>query len=226
MCSQRANRYGHTGVVLEGGNAVIKYSLRDKGQIGCRLVASGLLHLCDCVGGVENIPENIIFSSDVYPFAPRAHGAVRMLRNISAREKFMLTFACTTLPHYRNEDWLSYERRAQQEITSRYSEHERLPQHTIQVGGSQGHPDLTLAVEATRTLLLVEIKKGKLSFADGTSQLLQYYAKVLDMPQFNEYSISTLLVTAKPGKNADYDLWQSLMTTGRNYKMAIQEPLR
>jgi hypothetical protein len=224
MSSQKTNRWGHTDVLLGADNAVIRYSLRDKGQIGCRLIAIGLSHLCDCVGGVKNIPDNIIFSSEVYPFAPRSRGVLNILRNRITREQFMNTFSSTEVPHHRGEVWQSYERRMQQEIPSRFSKHERLPQHTIQVGGSQGHPDLVLADQATRTLLIVEIKKGKLSFSDGTSQLLQYYSKALDVPQFNEYSINTLLITATAGKTSDYDLWQAVMTMDRDYQMTIQEP--
>jgi hypothetical protein len=89
--------------------------------------------------------------------------------------------------------------------------------------GVLSKPDGLYAQPGARELAIVEAKKRSGGFAEGTSQLLQYFGQAHWHPRFRGWTVIPYLVTAEKGDSPDYAVWQELMRAPTVPKFFIRD---
>jgi hypothetical protein len=82
-------------------------------------------------------------------------------------------------------------------------------------------PDGLFLNRLKKELVIVEAKKGKRDFADGTAQTIQYYAQAKNHPEFRNCTVRNCLVTANDEATQGYKAWEELMISAKEFNICI-----
>jgi hypothetical protein len=128
-----------------------------------------------------------------------------------ARREILESLSLVHVSARSDERPAAYEDRAVQEVASKYQGYRELSGADPSVKGvSRAQPDGLFLNRQENRLMIVEAKKGRPDFAEGTSQVVQYYAQARANPQFAAVSIASVLIS-ETSPTRGYEAWQSLM---------------
>ena len=102
-----------------------------------------------------------------------------------------------------------------------FPEHQRLDKNELKIEKVQSALDGLFLNRAKRELLIIEAKMKKRDFAEGTAQIVQYYAQARNHPIFQDLLVKTCLVTAHDESTEAYNVWQELLISKKEMKIVV-----
>lgn len=192
-----------------------------KGGVGCRMIGTVLHQLAARYGGIEHFPMNLYFQADESQFQLRSLITLFYLCTAERRRSIYDNYFFTHIPANRLEKASDYEKRVIEIMHYQFPEHQRLDANDLKIEKVQSTPDGLFLSSAKRELLIIEAKKNKRDFADGTAQIVQYYAQARNHPIFQDLVVKTCLVTADDESTEAYNVWQELMISKKEMKIVV-----
>ena len=118
-----------------------------------------------------------------------------------------------------------YEARAVSDLQKAHAGFDRIDAKRLRLPGVQSDPDGLFLRLKSRELIIIEAKKHQRDFADGTAQLVQYYAQAKHS-EFSGFSVQLILVTSKNSQTSGYALWEQWLKSHRDFAVfANGQPL-
>jgi hypothetical protein len=189
--------------------------------VGCRMIGTILHQLAKRRRDRDQVPRKLFFQAGESHFTLRGLVTLSFLCTAERREDIYHNFSCHCIPARDNETAPYYEKRVVDAMYLQFPGYERLHANELKVGRIQSMPDGLFLSRAKRELIIIEAKKSKRDFADGTAQIVQYYAQARNHPRFQEMKLRTALVTASDQCTEAYGLWEQLMTSSTELKILV-----
>jgi len=189
--------------------------------VGCRMIGTTLHQLAQRRGDRDQVPRNLFFQAGESHFQLRSLVTLSFLCTADRRRDIYDNFSCHCIPASDNERPSDYEKRVVDAMYFQFPGSERLHVNKLKVGRIQSRPDGLFLSRAKRELIIIEAKKSKRDFADGTAQIVQYYAQARNHPKLREMKLRTCLVTASDQCTEAYRMWEQLMTSPNELKILV-----
>jgi len=190
--------------------------------IGCRMIGTTFYQLVLQYGGVENLPNTLYFQAGNSKFQTRSLLTLAYLCGAETRQNLYERFSYHHIPPKESESANAYESRVINEISSQFSNYERLNTNELKLKKVQSTPDGLLLNWTTRQLVIVEAKKHRRDFADGAAQLVQYYAQARNHDRFKNLEVCCCLITDACETTEAYGIWRELMTSQKDLKIRVK----
>ena len=189
--------------------------------VGCRIIGTILYQLVARCGVVGHLPTALYFQAGKSQFLPRSLLTLSYLCSAEKRRSIYDNYFYTHISVNRQEKPLDYEKRVIEVMSCQFSEYQRLDANELKLEKVQSKPDGLFLSRVRNELVIIEVKKGKRDFADGTAQIVQYYGQAMNNPEFRDLTIRTCLVTASDESTEAYKIWQELMISPKELKIVV-----
>lgn len=144
------------------------------GGAGCRIIGDFMQQVATRYTSVDDLPSSIYLSATA-GFHVRGLLTLSYLGNPQLRNALFQGYSWQAIPSRKGETAEDYESRAVSILGKHLSDYVKLDAGSLYIKKVRSKPDGLFLNESTNTLAVVEAKKRVVDFAEGTSQLIQYY---------------------------------------------------
>jgi hypothetical protein len=206
----------------KASNCCLVESDVENGGAGCRVVGDIIREIASKYGSVDQLPSEIFLVAKP-KFHTRGLLTLRYLGNPELRSAFYSGYLPMIIPAKDGESASSFESRAVATLATRLAGYDSLLVSDLCIKKVQSKPDGLFLNRHTGLLALVEAKKQAFDFADGTSQLIQYFAQARNHAEFGELTVRSYHIAAEQEQTEGYRIWTELMHSAKDICFFVQE---
>lgn len=192
-------------------------------SIGCRVIAKALNGMALSLNGVDHVPEQVYIQVRGGSFSSRGKLMLKAFADPVIRQDILKGYSLSHVAAQSLEKAGLYEKRAVVVLLSSYKGYQRADTKGLYLPDVKGKPDGFFLRTQSKEAVIVEIKKRRPDFAEGTAQIVQYYAQAKHCSKFKDWNIRLCLVTSKTEPTEGYELWQQWMASDKRLNVFVTD---
>jgi hypothetical protein len=207
---------------VEVAVATVTLPQEKKAQLaGCRILGDVLDALLSLYHR-EVLPQTVIINMDP-GFQVRGLLTLSYLSTSEARKAVMGGYSRELEPALPGERDTDYESRVVAQFEARHPELEALETTQLCLPRiARSKPDGLYYHQQDRVLTILEAKMRGVGFAEGGSQVVQYFAQARNIPRFEGFRIRSVLITSDSTESPSYARWQRFMDSPKDVEFVIR----